>query len=214
MHTEKNIHQNKEDKAMKRNIIARASLMAVLIMTLVITSAIPAFASAPRLEKAKYEGSGKVDVDFTRDVYYKHSKVTVKDSKGKTYKAVITNRDDDDLDFRIKNFKTARTYYFTIKGVKVRGTSSYGTVKGTVKIPSVKSTISRTKALSIAKKHAANKWGASGFYDVDADRDTYRGINVWEVDFSTYSRGGEYEYEYEISLKTGKILSCHREWDD
>ena len=99
-----------------------------------IVAAVPAFA-APKVKKAEYEGKGRVEVDFNSKVKYKNVKVTVKDNKGATYSTTINEKDNDDLTFTIKNFKTGRTYTYTISGVKKNNESSYGKVTGKVTIP-------------------------------------------------------------------------------
>lgn len=110
-------------------------MFATLMITIwAIVAAVPAFA-APKVKKAEYEGKGRVEVDFNSMVKYKNVKVTVKDNKGATYSTTINEKDNDDLTFTIKNFKTGRTYTYTISGVKKNNESSYGKVTGKVTIP-------------------------------------------------------------------------------
>ena len=47
----------------------------------------------------------------------------------------LYEKDSDDLEFRIKNYKKGKTYRFTLSGVKQIGDVSYGKVSGKVKIP-------------------------------------------------------------------------------
>jgi len=91
--------------------------------------------NVPKFEDIDYEGNGRVDVDFCSRVVYKDAKVKVKDSDGKSYTASIVARDNDEVDFKIKNFATGKTYTFTISGIKVSGTDKYTSVTGKVKIP-------------------------------------------------------------------------------
>lgn len=195
---------------MKTNAIKKMSLVMLLMLTLIITSAATTFASAPSKAQIKYEGNGRVEVDFNKKVKYKNPKVVVKDTSGKKYTAVILDRDSDDLEFRIKNYKDGKTYKFTVKGVKTRGTSKYGKYNNKIKIPAVGTEISRDKAIGIAKNHANNKWGVTSYYDLDAEKDYYNGSAVWEVDFEN----GNYSYEYKIQKSNGNILHFEREWDD
>lgn len=110
-------------------------MFATLMITIwAVVAAVPAFA-APKVKKAEYEGKGRVEVDFKSKVKYKNVKVTVKDNKGATYSTTINEKDNDDLTFTIKNFKTGRTYTYTISGVKKNNESSYGKVTGKVTIP-------------------------------------------------------------------------------
>ena len=76
-------------------------------LMIVQLGAMPVLA-APQLQKTKYEKNGKVEVDFKGRVQYKNVKVTVKDSAGKAYSAYITDRDDDELEFVVKNYKVWR----------------------------------------------------------------------------------------------------------
>lgn len=120
---------------MKKKMRLPIAMLLSLMLTLSMT-AVPSFAgSAPSIEDVEYEGSGKVDVEFYGDVQYKKTKVTVKDSSGKKYSASILHKDDDDIKFKIKKYKTGKTYKFTISGIKRYGASKYTSVKGKVKIP-------------------------------------------------------------------------------
>lgn len=189
--------------------IITSSVIACLSFT---TAALPTFASAPTIEEVKYEGSGRVEVEFRHDVDYHKSRVTVKDSSGKSYRVSILDRDDDELVFKIREYKKGKKYSFKITGIRKEHTKSYKTVKGSVSIPKSTSSISRSKAISIAKNHAIKKWNLSSknFYDVEAERDSYRGKSVYEIDFEK----GNYEYEYKIQRSNGKVLLAHREYDD
>ena len=120
---------NKKTKTTVRRMFAT-----LMITIWAIVAAVPAFA-APKVKKAEYEGKGRVEVDFNSKVKYKNVKVTVKDNKGATYSTTINEKDNDDLTFTIKNFKTGRTYTYTISGVKKNNESSYGKVTGKVTIP-------------------------------------------------------------------------------
>ena len=74
-------------------------LALTLVVLTLISAAIPAMAASASIRKTEYEGSGKVEVDFKKDVQYKNAKVTVKDSSGKSYTAKITEKDEDDLKY-------------------------------------------------------------------------------------------------------------------
>lgn len=183
------------------------SVMLVLVIGLGVT---PAFAAAPTKEKVKYLGNGKVEVDFRQDVNYKKTKVSVKDTSGNTYKVSIYERDDDELKFRIKNYKAGKTYNFTITGIRAEHTSKYGKVTGKVKIPKVDSNaknITAKEARDIALKDADVE--LSDVYDLEVEKDRDGGEVKYEVSF----KAGGWEYDYEISLK-GKILWKEKERDD
>ncbi len=193
----------------------RLTTVAMLMLTMLITSAASTFAASSAIRKTEYEGKGKVEVDFAKNVKYKNAKVTVKDTSGKTYTATIISKDKDDLEFRIKNYKAGKTYNYTIKGVKVKGSSKYKNLSGTVKIPSAKksSSISRDKAIALAANHAKNKLNASDFRDKDAEKDTYKGTASWEVDFEAKINGKWYEFEYDINRSTGSVMRYSYEID-
>ncbi len=120
-------------KKNNKNMVKR-TLAALMVMIWMVVAAVPALA-APKIQKAEYEGKGRVEVDFNSKVKYKNVKVTVKDNKGATYSTKINEKDNDDLTFTIKNFKTGRTYTYTISGVKKNNETSYGKVTGKVSIP-------------------------------------------------------------------------------
>lgn len=193
-----------------RICLTRLSVAIVLILALVMgLAASPSFAAAPHKEKVKYLGKGKVEVEFHDDVDYRKTKVTVRDTSGKKYKASIYKKDDDEIRFRIKKYKTGKTYKFTIRGVRDEDTRSYGKVTGKVKIKkAVKKTtyISKSKAKSIAYSDAKKRTGVKSFYALDIDRDWDDGVRVWDVQFKGKTSTYEYEYDYEIREKGGKIL--------
>lgn len=192
-------------KKFMRIPVAVAVALAMLMGTIT-----PVNALTPEKESVKYLGSGKVEVEFYEDVDYRNTKVTVKDSSGKSYKTTILMRDDDEIKFKIKSYKKGKKYTFKISGIREEGTRKYGTVSGKVSIP-LKS-ITRTKAKTIAKNHAKDRWGISSYsiHDLEAESETYRGTNVWEVSFES----GYYEYEYKIKKSNGKILKYYRSYDD
>lgn len=187
----------------------RIIIAAAVVLSLILgLTASPVFASAPKTEKVKYLGKGKVEVEFRQDVQYKKAKVTVKDSTGKSYSTSIYDRDDDELKFKIKNYKKGKTYDFTISGVRKKHTSKYGKVTGTVKIPKEQGkNITAKEARNIALKDAGLK--RSQVYDLEVEKDRDDGVVKYEVSFKTE----EWEYDYEISLK-GAILSREKEPND
>lgn len=129
---------------MKKRIGLSALLMALALAALTFAGADQAEAAkskAPKIQKAIYDENGEVDVDFAQDVEYGKTKVKVTDSSGKSYKAVITEKDEDDLDFTVKNFKAGKKYTFKITKVRRAGTSKYYTVKGSFKIPKNKKVV-------------------------------------------------------------------------
>ncbi len=118
----------------------KALLMTMAVLSIIFISSMTASASAA-IKNIEYEGNGKVEVNFKSGVKYNHVKIAVKDAAGKIVKAVITDIDHDDLDFRLKHFSMGKTYRFTISGIKKTGESKFGTVKGSVRIPVTKGSV-------------------------------------------------------------------------
>ena len=201
---------------MKRRRLVRLVITMAMSMVMIIAAQLTASAASPAVEEIEYKGKGRVEMEFYGKVHYKNVKVTVKDTSGKKYKVTKVRKDSDDITFSINNYKKGKTYKISVKGVKARGTGSYGTATGKLVIPKAATgkSISASKAISIAKKDASKKWNAKGIWDVDVDRDRFRGQPVWEVSFSATIGGEEYEFEYEIARKGGKILYREKEYDD
>lgn len=109
------------------------ALMLALVLALSVSA--PVLAARSLIEKVEYEGKGKVEVDFYGRVQYKNPAVTVKDADGKTYRARITDRDSDDLEFKVTGLKGGMTYRFTISGIRQRGASSYTSYSGKFAVP-------------------------------------------------------------------------------
>ena len=197
----------------KRITGALTALAVFIAMTIQI---MPVMAKAPGKESVKYEGSGRVEVEFYGDVEWKNAKVKVKDTSGKKYKATILKYDDDEIEFKIRKYKKGKTYKFTISKVRQFGTSSFGKVKGKVKIPKEKKSISGAAAKKKAINHAANHYNIkkSTVMDLEIEKDYYGGKAIWEVSFEAKKRGnGWCDYEYKISCSSGKILFHEQDYD-
>lgn len=197
-------------KKMKKMIVS-FGLIAVMMLSTMIT----AFAAAPRIEEIEYKGNGRVEIDFYGKVRYKNVKIAVKDTTGKTYKVNKIWKDNDEINFNIKNYKEGRTYKITVKGIKTRNTDKYGSVSGKVNIKKAATgkTITAKKALTIAKADAS-KLGGSSFWDADVEADRYGGQAVWEVNFNGTYKGMPYDFEYVIAKKGGTILDKQIAYDD
>lgn len=201
---------------MKKKITSMITAIAVMA-TMGIMTAAPAMAKAPAKEEVKYEGEGKVEVEFVGDVQWNNHKVTVKDTSGKKYGVEIVKRDDDEIEFIVKKYKNGKKYNFWIKGVREFENGEYGTVKGSFKIPKKSKTISRAKAKSIAINNAVKVYNIkrNTVRDYDIEKDTYHGKAVWEVSFDAKKRSGAWcEYEYKINRSSGKILYKEQDYDD
>ena len=94
-------------------------LIAVLLVALFVAS-VPVFAVQNDSPRVEYEGYGRVEVDFRKNVRYDNAMVEVKDSAGAVLSAAIMERDEDDLDFVVENLVPGETYSFTFSGVTYR----------------------------------------------------------------------------------------------
>ncbi len=121
---------------MKKIWNVKKLVAALLVLVSLLTAALPAMAAAPAIKKVKYEGSGKVEVEFTKEnVRYKSAKVSVKDENGKSYSAKITEKDDDELTFKVSGIAAGKSYSFVLSGVRAGKSGSYGSVGGSFKTP-------------------------------------------------------------------------------
>jgi uncharacterized membrane protein YkoI len=192
-----------------KRLLASMLALAMAFSTLLV---MPVSAAAPQKKSIKYEGYGKVELEFRSNVQWKNAKVTVKDSTGKAYSVKILNKDNDEIEFKILQFKQGQKYTCTVSGVRQGRSGSYGKVSGSVTIPTTK--VSESKAVSIAlndavKKYKIKKADAKG---IDLDISRYRGKKVFEIEFRAKKTGRMYEFEYKVDPTTGKILK--REIDD
>ena len=110
--------------------------LAVLLISLLICGM--SASAAVKIKSTKYKDKGQVEVNFTTKVRYKNAKLTVKDAKGKKVAAVFTEKDDDDLTFRIRKVKEGSVYSFTVSGIRKLSEKKFGTLKGKIRIPSSK----------------------------------------------------------------------------
>jgi len=131
------MNMNIENNSRKPLKLFSLSLLVLLALLLV---RIPVDAAAS-IKKTEYEGKGKVEVSFKTDVKYKNLKVEVKNKSGKKVKAKILDKDSDDLEFKITNYKPGKKYTFKLKGICKKGEKKYGTVSGSIKIPSSKGAV-------------------------------------------------------------------------
>ena len=189
-----------------QSICLRLAVLAFGFFIMFQAGSLPVEAAA-KVKKAKYEGNGKVDVDFTSRVQYKNPKVTVKDSAGKVYTAKIVDRDSDDLDFVIKNFKAGRKYTYKITGIRKKGEAAYSSVSGTVSIPAAKTTALKVKKVKYDRGdselefdlNAKVKWYSpsvviSGGGKVFTTRITDKDSDEIEVMVKGLKRGTKYNY--------------------
>ncbi|MCM1392595.1 MAG: Ig-like domain-containing protein, partial [Ruminococcus sp.] len=91
----------------------------------------PAASTKPTIKSAKYDREDKeLEVDFSTKVQYKNLKVTVKDSKGKSYTVKITEKENDSLELRVTLTKGTK-YTVTVSGVSLYNKGNYVSVSKT-----------------------------------------------------------------------------------
>lgn len=108
----------------------------------------------------------EIDIKFNTDVVWRsNAKVSsIKDNKGKSYKGVLNDKDDDSCEVYIKNMTYGRTYTIKISGIKVKGASSYTSITAKVKVPAKKSS-------SLTVKDVEYEEDYDNDYDDDDDDD-------------------------------------------
>ena len=109
-------------KKLKTNLLTVLFIVMTVLCTATVFATPCTVGAAPDIKKIDYEGKGRIDIDFAQAVQYKNVKVTVKDANGKKYKVKIS-------------YKAGKKYTFTISGIRVKGETKYGSVKGSFKIP-------------------------------------------------------------------------------
>ncbi len=181
--------------------IFRKGVCAAVALTLALSVFVPAsFASAPKLKDVEYKGNGRVEVEFRGDVRYKNYKITVRDNNGNKYGTRVVERDSDELEFVVKNYKVGKTYTVKVSGVRKVGTTKYGTVVGQF---TIKKTIGKAKAKNIALNNFYNKYNGSKSKIDEVDVDYKSKSNRYVVSIETVR---EVEYDYYISATSGKIV--------
>ena len=198
---------------MKKKRTGRILAALALALSLICTLPLPALAAPPRLEEVEYRGNGIVEVEFLKKVSYKDAKVTVTGDDGKICRVSVTAKDKDDLTFKIRDYQEGASYTFTISGVRRKGTKKYGSVSGTVTIPAPPKTVSKKRAMAMALDHAQKTLGASAFREKEIEKDSLRGVPVWDIEFRGKIGGRWYEFDYEIERAGGKILRWKYERD-
>lgn len=218
---------------MKKIVKFVSGIATAMLLAFGLTLAPVSAYSAPSIEDVEYEGNGRVDVEFWQDVSYRNCKVKVKDTKGNSYKTTILERDDDGITFRIKKYKTGRTYNFTVKGVKVWGTDKYKSVKGKVKIPSAGKVVVRNVEYDGEDRQVEFEFKGKVKWSNDAKvtitkngRNYSNGIIDWdndsvEVSVDRLKYGAKYNYKITGvgnrdggSYKTVKGTFYAHDWDD
>ncbi len=129
----------------------RKTMLTLFTVALVSASAALPVTAAPKVQDVDYEGKGRVEVEFTSDVSYRNPGIKVKDSEGKTVPAKIVKKTDDEVTFRIRNYKKGGKYTYVITGILASGETAASKVRGKVTIPK---TVSGITVQSVVYKAA------------------------------------------------------------
>ena len=143
----------------------------------------------------------KISLSKAKSIALKHAKLTAKQVKFIKAKSDIENgKKVYDIEF----YKGNTEYDYEISATTGK-ILEYDHDVENFKSPSQKTKISLSKAKSIALKHA--KLTAKQVKLTKARTDYDDGVKVYEIEFTHKGM----EYEYEISAKTGKILSFEKD---
>ena len=102
---------------LRRFVFLAAALMAFLMCSGSVHAAL--------INRVEAKTNGKVEVGFKTDVKYKKVKVEVIDAYGRKLPVKITEKEDDELEFRIKNYKAGVIYMLEISGIRKKSASKY-----------------------------------------------------------------------------------------
>ncbi|MCI9379233.1 MAG: hypothetical protein HFI06_12185 [Eubacterium sp.] len=98
-----------------------------------------------------YNMPSELEIDFLTRVSWKPTaKVTsIKDNKGKSYHAYLSDLDDDECDIMADGLKRGRTYTIVIDGIKPYHSSSYCKLTIKVKLPTKKEVSKKVKVAHV-----------------------------------------------------------------
>lgn len=105
------------------------------VLVLLLVASVSALAVQNDTIRVEYDGYGRVEVDFRKNVRYDEAKVDVRDSSGASLSAVILDLDEDDLDFVVEDLVPGETYSFTISGVTYRLSGEPVPAEGSFRVP-------------------------------------------------------------------------------
>lgn len=152
------------------------------------------------------KASGYIGKKKAREIAFKHAGVT----KAKVKKLKVEMETDDGIKIYEVDFKAGNwdyDYDINAKTGKIVDVDKEKIHK-VKKSSTAKYPITKAEAKRIALAHAG--LSASKVKGLKASIDYEDGIKVWEVEFDK----GKWEYEYDISVKTGKIVDWDKEYDD
>lgn len=185
-----------------QSVIRKIALGGVLAVTLMFTS-IP----NPILptEIPVTSAASRIGVKKAKSIALKHAGLKASQVK---FKKAKLDYDDGRAVYEVEFYKGNKEYDYEIDAKTGKILSYDHDIEDNESNKSSKVKISSSKAKSIALKHAGLKESQVRGLKVSLDDDD--GKKVYEVEFHK----GKYEYNYEISASTGKILDYEKEYDD
>lgn len=92
---------------------------------------IPAPAAKPVVKSVEYDrGDAELEIDFKGNVVWKSPTVVVTDGKT-NYVTRIYNRDNDEIEVKVKSLTKGKKYTYKITGIRGKDSTTYTTVTGT-----------------------------------------------------------------------------------
>ena len=130
-------YQNQETGTRTGRLTRRITVLLTAVFAMLLL-AVPASA-APKIKQVSCNAHGKIEIHFTtKDVQYMNTTVSIKTSAGKHVGSYIIEGDSDELEIGLDKYKQGTTYLITVKGIRRRGESRYGTVKTKIRVPKQK----------------------------------------------------------------------------
>ena len=88
-----------------------------------------------KVKNIEWEGKGRVELHFRSRVEYGKLRVKVRDAEGNKHTALIRERKSDELEFQVDGLTQGAKYYYTVSGVRRKGSGKWVTVKGSFTVP-------------------------------------------------------------------------------
>jgi len=116
-----------------------AIVIAAVLLAIPALAASEFFATEPAAEpsffRAEYEGNGRVEIEFKRDMSYQNLSVEVLNPFGQPEDVTLIEVDDDDLTFSVADVRDETTYTFTVSGIREGRTGDFGAITGQFTTP-------------------------------------------------------------------------------
>ena len=114
--------------------IVRGLLLAAVLCVCAAFMPVKAMASL-KVKNIEWEGKGRVELHFRSRVEYGKLRVKVRDAEGNKHTALIRERKSDELEFQVDGLTQGAKYYYTVSGVRRKGSGKRVTVKGSFTVP-------------------------------------------------------------------------------